>query len=695
MRFYILALLLLLGAGTLYAQTETTTSPTKSTTIESDTTLLEEVTVVADKSDIVTRTANGQIFYLSKEARKQHNPFKALQEIPMLISDPSAATLSTIDGNSPLILVDGNRVNTGISPIDPADIQSVEVITNPSARYVKDGVKAIVNIKLKRKKNPYIWYELATRHDLPLDEGFGVGYFEIGNPKYSIYGRSYVSYIYHDDINSDVTREDADYAQTFNQKNRKDNHEWLGELLFKANPGKADYFAAHAYATISNTKNRISGEGELSSITTAPYQFKSRSMDRSVIITGSAYYKHSFSKDNELELRVAYNFNRNKLSNERNDNFYPYENSVFTDMLFNNRRHSGSLIIDYQNSYSKHAMFSAGAHTTIQHDRIEHRNTPYSIFRHNQASQYIYAGWSNKFFDQLWLLCSAGIEGIWLKADTFSNHHFRPRISMSATWQINAHNSISLDYQLTNDAPNVSQLNPFNTSTDMMVISKGNPYLRPQYMHFLPLSYTFNTGGLYIRPYLYYKRINSMLSTTGYTDDNGVFVSTYENHGHFTQLYSVLNISYRLKHGRIYLSGGWYGNYFKGQTAHSILTTGAGFNYTIGNLSLYGNMNYDNRSISSISVTRYRQPYSASLQINYNFTPDFYIGACIQHFTGKYNTITTTHTGSYTATTYDRYTDKNIRPWVILRYTFRKNANRKINLDKVLNSDEEGIRLAP
>lgn len=80
MRSYILALLLQLGAGTLYAQTETTTTPTKDTTIGCDTMLLDEITVVDDKSDIATRTANGQIFYLSKEAHKQRNPFKALQE---------------------------------------------------------------------------------------------------------------------------------------------------------------------------------------------------------------------------------------------------------------------------------------------------------------------------------------------------------------------------------------------------------------------------------------------------------------------------------------------------------------------------------------------------------------------------------------------------------------------------------------
>lgn len=33
------------------------------------------------------------------------------------------------------------------------------------------------------------------------------------------------------------------------------------------------------------------------------------------------------------------------------------------------------------------------------------------------------------------------------------------------------------------------------------------------------------------------------------------------------------------------------------------------------------------------------------------------------------------------------------RPFIILRYSFRKNAKRKIRLEKVLDSTEEGIKL--
>ena len=94
-----------------------------------------------------------------------------------------------------------------------------------------------------------------------------------------------------------------------------------------------------------------------------------------------------------------------------------------------------------------------------------------------------------------------------------------------------------------------------------------------------------------------------------------------------------------------------------------------------------------------MSVTRYYRPSTAELQVNYNFTPDFYIGACLTHATGEYHTRTVTRSGNYMEIANVRYRDSNLRPWIILRYTFRKNSDRKIKLNKVLNSQEKGISL--
>lgn len=75
------------------------------------------------------------------------------------------------------------------------------------------------------------------------------------------------------------------------------------------------------------------------------------------------------------------------------------------------------------------------------------------------------------------------------------------------------------------------------------------------------------------------------------------------------------------------------------------------------------------------------------------YHPDFYIGICLQHITGEYQSKTTTIDGSFHSVTENHYKDQKFRPWAILRYTFRKNADKKHKLGKVLDSTEEGISI--
>ena len=49
--------------------------------------------------------------------------------------------------------------------------------------------------------------------------------------------------------------------------------------------------------------------------------------------------------------------------------------------------------------------------------------------------------------------------------------------------------------------------------------------------------------------------------------------------------------------------------------------------------------------------------------------------------------------GSYHSVTNTRYKECSLRPWILIRYTFRKSQKRKIKLEKVLNSYEKGISI--
>ncbi len=650
---------------------------------------LAEVTVVADRSRIVKRTANGEVFYLSADAKKMNNPFRALQEIPAIISDANTSSVKMLNGETPLILINGNMVNSGIGPISPADIESVEVVNSVSARYLQEGVTSILNIKLKKHTQPYLWLEGATRHEIPLGNGFGVGYFEVGNHKVSLYGRAAYHYKYDDDIESLVNRTNTGYEQSYNLSTRKDASKWIGELLLKYQITTRDYFAAQIYDTYNTTKEKGSAQGFYQTDISQVYGFNSFDKNKSNILTTSLYYKHTFSKNSELELRLAYNFNKNKYSANRTD-FYDTQR-VDADTRYDNKRHSGSFNIDYSKEYANNGSLIAGSRSTLVMDDINNVVGENPLFKHRNYSQYVYIGYggSCKF---LRYNASVGLEGIWAKAGNASYGYFRPRGNVSTTWVINSHNSIRLSYRLTNKAPNVAYLNPYNTSTDSLLVSIGNPNLKPQMIQYASASYTLNVGKLYFTPTVDYKYISDMIETCGYSK-GGVYYSTYANTGHFAQTSAGADLSYRFKWGRLYAGGGWVTYFYTGQEAKSSAYASFGFNARMKAFSFYGDVDYNSREYTALACTKYAHPSMANLQVNYNFTPDFYIGVCLQHITGEYQSKTTTIDGSYRSTIVNHYKDQKLRPWVILRYTFRKNADKKHKLGKVLDSTEEGISI--
>lgn len=658
--------------------------------LEEEAKQLDGVTVMGNRSKIVKRTANGEVFYLSEKAKKESNPFVALQEVPVLISDPTAASVKLSNGKKPMILINGNVVNSGINPISPSDIESVEVIRTVSARFLQMGVDAIVNIKLKRNASTYQWYEVAMRHDIPLDKGFGVGYFEVGNQKLSLYGRAVYNYTYHDDIELKIDRSNTTYRQQFNQDNREDGHSWLGELLLKSSLSPKDYFAAHVYGTMGTTKQKRNADGTYESTTTMPYSFDGRSTDDSRVFTSSLYYKHSFAEGSDLEFRLAYNYNKNDYDASQIDS-YGDEPATFTS-LYNNNRHSGSLDIDYSRQFANGHSFTAGSNSAMQYDRINNLNLVDGLFRHRNFSQYLYVGYSGYIGQVLTFNASVGMEGIWLKAGDVDNNYIRPRASGSIAWKINKGNSLRLSHSTTNSAPSVSQLNTNNVSTDSLVIQVGNPLLTPQMKHHTELKYTFNKGNLYIEPNVYFQYYTDMLQDYGYSQD-GVYISTYRNMGKFRQWWGGADLTYRLNKGYIMGEIGWLEDYYDGQSGRGSIYASLYFSKRVKKFTYAGYVEYNTKEYTSISYTRNRTPTSASVQVTYNFTPNFYISMMIQHVAGERKTISYTDSGTFHSIVENRYKDQCFRPWILVRYTFRKHADKKIKLGKVLDSKEKGISI--
>jgi hypothetical protein len=174
---------------------------------------LEEVTVTADRSGVVRQTATGSVFRLSDTAKERGNAFDALSEIPELVVNVTERSVRLSSGTAPLILVNGVRSANGINNIDPKDIESVEVIQVPSARYTGEA-EAALNIKVTRKRYAYYSASLTGRHSLPGVFGFSDAGMETGGEKYILYLTGQHFYFHDDAGRITSTQENAGYHKS-------------------------------------------------------------------------------------------------------------------------------------------------------------------------------------------------------------------------------------------------------------------------------------------------------------------------------------------------------------------------------------------------------------------------------------------------------------------------------------------------
>ena len=651
---------------------------------------LDDVEVVANRGDQVKRTATGQIFYLSEKAKNSGDPFQALREIPRLISSDALRTVKMEDGSTPLILINGMSVNSGIAPIDPKDIESVEIMDVVSARYLRTGKKHILNIKLKEKRAPFSYFETATRHDIPLRNGMGVVYFEVGNAKYSLYGRGAADYTYHDDAEYTDFQKSDNYLKQSSGSSQKDGHNVLGELLFKWWIAPKDYMAFHVYTSKNYSKQQTEGAGVYETSYTDAFDYAARNSDKSNLLTASLYHRHNFSDKQLLETTLAYNKNWNKNNGERTES---YEDWLYQNLFrYDNRREDISLNSDYSWNIDTYNSLNIGAEIRYLNDHIDMLTDNYPMFRHKEWSGYIYSSYSGKVGPVLYML-SLGAEGIWLKAGDSNSQYYKPRGAASITYNLNDNNSFRFDYTLTNEAPAVGQLNPYNTSTDSLVHSVGNPDLKPLQKHNFSTAYTLNIGGFYIEPSLNYTLNTDMVEPFGYTD-NGIYISTFRNSGRSQRLSVGGSVICRLGNwGTAYASAFHNLDYFEGQDARKSFSGGGGLTASYKKRTFIGDVNYINYEHTPVSRIHYKYPAYSSVQVNYKFTPNFYIAAALQYLHGKQPSETFTFSDGYQSLSTRTALDCSLRPWILIRYTFRKNNNKKIKLGKVVNSREDVIKL--
>lgn len=630
------------------------------------------------------KTATGEIFRLSDNAKNSGDPYIALDEIPILNVNLASHSVTTRDGTTPLILVDGRQMNSGIDPIDPKYIESVEVIEVPNAKYLQLGYSKVLNIRLAPRP-VYLYTELRTRHEVIPHSGFAMGRFEIGKSKFAVSG----------DLEGDYTvHNPTDYSFYQNMQNRVREQKgrnvarqlnWTGEVMLKWVPTKSDFFSWAVKGQQNSQRGYGSSEGsETYNLLTTQNNNDSQSLitrnnsknNLSGVITG-VYYDHTFRDESLLSIFGYYNYatgDKWQASEERigtqTDVYEAGEKST---------RNQYHLEIDYSTGEKPYGNIAVGYMLEQTHNKsfnmADLMADPLSI---NLFDNYLHATYSG-ITHRLQYMISGGVQYMNVKAAGVKNSFWRPRAGAGLTWNAPRGNSFRLSYTLTNEMPYTNYLACFNTSTDPWLRIEGNPFLTPYTKHRIDFKYSrsvFNrlmidAGGGYYE--------NRNMIDPWLRMENDVMISSWHNNGQWR--------SPRIKGGAFW--AGWpvrggvdayyiWENFdndgYKGRVALEGIVTAY-----LGKFIIQASCSWTNKTYTAIGYSRYLNPMTAGLILVWRPNPHIQVMTGMDYWCGVRRMETINHSSGYDSRHTFRYTGDSMKPFILFSWTLRRNDDEKID----------------
>ncbi len=530
---------------------------------------LENVVVTGNKS-MLQMGIDRKVFNVDKDISSTGGTaVDVMKNVPSVMVDIDGNV--TLRNKAPQIFVDGRPTTMTLDQIPADQIESVEIITNPSAKFDASGGGAgILNIVLKKNRKAGYNGNIRANVDTRGSHGFG-GDFNVKQGKVNFFANGMYNQRNSKGVQETNRLDKVNDLQTiFNQKGNTTNG---GHFAF-ARAG-LDFLADNRNTySISGTyvNGNFNNDGILN-LTRDTLLNGYESHEAGLVNTNSGFnfknfggalsYKHNFAKPNK-NITADINYNSSKNSNER------FSGTQYFDELGSSKfpearqltRGSGENSMftaqtDYTNPVNENVKIEAGLRGSVRNYSsqnntflFDHGSEKYEPFpamdSRYKFNDQVYAGYMtysqkiNNFSFQLGgRIESSFYSGELLDSNqTFSNKYpfsFFPSVFL--TQKINDQQDIQLNYSRKINRPNFFQLIPYYDFSDSLNISRGNPGLKPEFTNLFELSYQLNMkkGNNFLAT-LYYRNTNDLITRYQFrtvnpnpVNQDSIFISTFEN----------------------------------------------------------------------------------------------------------------------------------------------------------------------
>jgi len=473
----------------------------------------------------------------------------------------------TMRNNAPQIFVDGRPTTMSLDQIPADAIESVEIITNPSAKFdASGGTAGILNVVLK--KNKKVGYNGSVRANIDSRARVGLsGDINVRQEKINFFLRG--EFNQRKSI-SNGTTDRTTYGTPNSQLFQTDksisdgNHRFFrggldylidnrNTLSITGNFSKGNFKPS----TTSSMETHILGTPILTSLAERLSNSKSMFQNSGTMLS----YKRNFPKQgHELTADLTYNTSKSsssnliksdsldfttknimKTSSQRQDGIGANENIVFQT--------------DYSNPLNEKSKLDAGARVSIR--KVDNKNdfyfinptgtatyNPLASVNYNSTDK-IYAAYTT-FSNQL---KNFGYQlGLRVESSEYQGRLPDKGQVFDIKFPVSLFPSVFLSSKMKNDQemqlnytrrinrPNFFQLYPFTDYSDSLNISRGNPNLKPEFTNSVELTYQkiFKKNRDNFLASIYYKNTTDLITRFQVKEaspvtGNDILINTYSN----------------------------------------------------------------------------------------------------------------------------------------------------------------------
>ncbi|TAE72149.1 MAG: TonB-dependent receptor [Bacteroidetes bacterium] len=549
--------------------------------LEDDTKTLNEV-VIEDKKDFMQVTADAIIINPQNNPNTQSGTAAdVLRDVPSVRVDESGNV--TMRGGRPNILINGRQSNFGggggrggmgggmggggLDQISADDVESIEINSNPSAKYDADGVSGMINVKLKRDKQPGTHgnVNLAVGNRQRVFGGFRVSHKTAKWTTSLGYNARFDNRLAENltDRTTFFPNNNVQFlSQNRNFKIHSENNNIRAGVEFS--PNEKTTFTFDATIGVRKSWN----DGDLLTKTFNNGIYNNGSSQGTNTSSNSLSYDFTLGyrtelkkKGQEITATIATSLgngdDRQSLVNRimMGDGTTINTNILTQSTLNGTKNNITTLQFDYTHPLAeKYGTIETGYKAIIRNlntnfdlDSINKNNNNAwernllrsNDFTYNESVHATYISYKNK--TGKWDY-TAGLrfEQVWLDGNTinqnqntsFQKQYFNIFPTARIAYNFGQGQFIKLSYSKRIDRPNFDDLNPFVDVSNPRNLRQGNPDLNPEKIHVLELGYNKFWKNFSLSPNIFYrKRWNLSQRVLTLQQDNITTISTPINIG--------------------------------------------------------------------------------------------------------------------------------------------------------------------